>query len=214
MSMFALEAPDYQLLMSTMGKLQASQREAEKASKAKGEFLANMSHEVRTPINAVLGYSDMILRETEEEDTYLNGLNIQAAGRTLLSMVNDILDYTDIDAGHIELNKEPYSTASFVDDVLIYGEYNAEKSGLNFKYNIDSNHVLKLQNIGDKVQFRNIKNTLSNPYHNGFIEGNNNFIKVLKRIAFGGVLLEDDLLEGQAKMLTNNELKLLKNSKK
>ena len=91
MSMFALETPDYQLLMSTMGKLQASQREAEKASKAKGEFLANMSHEVRTPINAVLGYSDMILRETEEEDTYLNGLNIQAAGRTLLSMVNDIL---------------------------------------------------------------------------------------------------------------------------
>lgn len=158
MSMFALETPDYQLLMSTMGKLQASQREAEKASKAKGEFLANMSHEVRTPINAVLGYSDMILRETEEEDTYLNGLNIQAAGRTLLSMVNDILDYTDIDAGHIELNKEPYSTASFVDDVLIYGEYNAEKSGLNFKYNIDSNIPQYLE--GDPVRLTQIINNL------------------------------------------------------
>lgn len=158
MGMFALETPDYQLLMSTMGKLQESQREAESASKIKGEFLSNMSHEVRTPINAVLGYSDMILRDTAEEETYLNSLNIQAAGRTLLSMVNDILDYTDIDEGSIELNLEPYSTASLIEDVLIYGEYNAEKNGLVFKYDVDSEIPQYLE--GDSVRLTQIINNL------------------------------------------------------
>ena len=71
--------------------------DAERANEAKSSFLARMSHEIRTPINAVLGMNEMILRETEADNIREYAINIHNAGKTLLSIINDILDLSKIE---------------------------------------------------------------------------------------------------------------------
>ncbi len=86
-----------------------------------------MSHEIRTPINAILGYNEIIIKETGEIHTATNALNVQTAGRTLLSLINDILDFNDIDAGKLKIEKTEYSMVSVLQDIIAYAQYNAEK---------------------------------------------------------------------------------------
>jgi PAS domain S-box-containing protein len=86
--------------------LQAKE-EADSANRAKSEFLANMSHEIRTPMNAVIGFSDILASKITDikHKTYLN--SIQTAGKSLLTLINDILDLSKIEAGHLEIQYEP-----------------------------------------------------------------------------------------------------------
>lgn len=91
------------------------------ASKAKSAFLANMSHELRTPLNAILGYSEMMAEEMDSEgrDSELNDLNkIKTAGRHLLSLINDILDLSKIEAGQMELHLEDIDVPSAISHVI------------------------------------------------------------------------------------------------
>jgi len=81
--------------------------EAEKASKAKSEFLASMSHELRTPLNAVIGFGYLLDQSNLSEDQREIVTNIQAAGRALLGLVNDVLDLSKIEAGEMLLENEP-----------------------------------------------------------------------------------------------------------
>ncbi len=94
---------------------------AEEASKAKSQFLATMSHELRTPLNAILGFSEIISREMfgrHEVSAYKNYANdIHNSGTYLLSLVNDILDLTRIEAGRRDLHDEPLIIADSLDDV-------------------------------------------------------------------------------------------------
>ena len=96
---------------ATLLKLTEAKEEAERANGAKSDFLAKMSHELRTPLNAVLGYSEILLEDAEldgrgEEIADLQ--KISAAGKHLLSMVNDILDISKIEAGKTELYAEKF----------------------------------------------------------------------------------------------------------
>ncbi|MCM1541754.1 MAG: response regulator [Blautia sp.] len=136
----------------------AAEQTAREASRAKTEFLANMSHEIRTPINGILGYNEMIMRETKESATAEYAINIQAAGRTLLSIVNDILDFTDIEKGELTLEQEPYFVLSLLQDILTYAEYNVRKKNLELRVDIDEN--LPRQLSGDLVRLMQIYNNL------------------------------------------------------
>ena len=95
-------------------------REAQEASRQKSLFVANMSHELRTPLNAILGYSEMV--QEELEDLGASGLvpdlqRINGAGRHLLSLINDILDLSKIEAGRMELFVEAFEVSALLDEV-------------------------------------------------------------------------------------------------
>lgn len=91
-----------------MEEMAALKEQAELANKAKSDFLSNMSHEIRTPINAIMGMNEMILRVTEEEETKKCASNIHNASTALLSLVNNILDLSKIEAGKIEIVEDDY----------------------------------------------------------------------------------------------------------
>ncbi len=94
---------------------------AEEANKFKSQFLANMSHELRTPLNAIIGYSEMLQEEAQELGVQdLNGdlQKIQAAGKHLLALINDILDLSKIEAGKMDLFLEPFGLPGLLDEVV------------------------------------------------------------------------------------------------
>src|SRR4051812_16599881 len=94
---------------------------AEEASRAKSIFLANMSHELRTPLNAIIGYSEMLeeeARETEDPDHISDLQKIQFAGKHLLSLINDVLDLSKIEAGKMPLHLESIEIRLMVDEII------------------------------------------------------------------------------------------------
>ncbi|MGL4490012.1 MAG: ATP-binding response regulator, partial [Rhizobiaceae bacterium] len=119
----------------TMEALTQSKEEAEAANGAKSEFLAKMSHELRTPLNAVIGYSEIMLEDAEIDgrgEQISDLQKISAAGKHLLSMVNDILDISKIEAGKMELYMERMSLDRFIDEIEFTGRPMVVKNSNQF----------------------------------------------------------------------------------
>jgi signal transduction histidine kinase len=105
----------------TAVKLREAKEESERANQAKSVFLAKMSHQLRTPLNAVIGYSEMLLEDAEiagQEGEIADLRRINTAGKHLLSLVTDVLDMSKIEADKMELLILPFDVSSFIDDVI------------------------------------------------------------------------------------------------
>ena len=119
----------------TMEALTTAKEEAEAANGAKSEFLAKMSHELRTPLNAVIGYSEIMLEDAEIDgrgEQIADLQKISAAGKHLLSMVNDILDISKIEAGKMDIYLERMSIDRFIDEIEFTGRPMVVKNSNHF----------------------------------------------------------------------------------
>ncbi|MCH5264663.1 MAG: response regulator [Lachnospiraceae bacterium] len=130
------------------------------ANEAKGKFLANMSHEIRTPINAVLGMDTMILRESTEPKIREYAFDIQNAGQSLLSLINDILDLSKIESGKLELLPHEYDLGRLIHDTINMIDAKAESKGLVLHTDIDRELPSGL--YGDSTRLRQILINLMN----------------------------------------------------
>ena len=133
---------------------------ANASNKAKSDFLANMSHEIRTPMNAIIGMDEMILRSSPSDAIKKYALNIQSAGKTLLSIINGILDFSKIESGKMDLIPVEYSFASVMNDIVNMTAKKAKDKGLeyNLKVSEDIPSVLK----GDEIRVRQVMLNLIN----------------------------------------------------
>lgn len=119
-------------------RLVQAKKQAEAASQSKSAFLANMSHEIRTPMTAILGYTDLALEQVSEPDTVSNLKTIKRNGIFLLDIINDILDLSKIEAGKLEVQREPFEPVRLIHDVVSIMNVRAIEKGLQLSFDIDS----------------------------------------------------------------------------
>ncbi|MBO4347338.1 MAG: response regulator [Lachnospiraceae bacterium] len=127
---------------------------ANASNKAKSDFLANMSHEIRTPMNAIIGLDEMILRSAPGDTVKKYALDIQSAGKTLLSIINDILDFSKIESGKMELVPVEYSFSSVMNDVVNMTVKKAKDKGL--AYNLTVSEDIPSVLLGDEIRIRQV----------------------------------------------------------
>lgn len=136
-------------------------QELVQANEAKSQFLANMSHEIRTPINGILGMDSILLKECRDEKLKEYAQNIQSAGQSLLSIINDILDISKIESGKLEIIPTKYQLFSILNDCCNLTKVKLEDKPVTL--NIEINENLPSWLYGDEVRIRQIiNNFLSN----------------------------------------------------
>jgi len=136
-------------------------KKAESASKAKSNFLAKMSHEIRTPMNAITGMAELLLRGELSCEARGYARDIKQAGNNLVSLINDILDLSKIEAGKLEIVPVKYMLSSLINDTVNIIRTRLKEKPIRFFTNIDGNIPNSL--IGDEVRLRQILlNMLSN----------------------------------------------------
>ena len=153
-----------QNIKNTAVKLDAALKEARRANEAKSDFLANMSHEMRTPLNAIIGLSDLTLEDEElDEESYLNLEKINNAGEILLTTVNDILDISKIEAGRFEILPGEYDVPSLINDTVTQNILRTGEKPIEFILDIHNNLPARL--YGDELRIKQIfNNLLSNAF--------------------------------------------------
>ncbi|MDR1576897.1 MAG: response regulator [Deltaproteobacteria bacterium] len=137
---------------------------ASAALAAKTNFLANMSHEMRTPLNAIIGFSDLMLCGRFDDKESLDGLDkIHAAGLILLGIVNDILDISKIETGHLELIDNEYELSGLINDAVAVNLIRIGGKPIEFHLDVDPNLPASL--VGDELRIKQIfSNLLSNAF--------------------------------------------------
>lgn len=122
-------------LENTAREAEEAQHEAESANRAKSAFLANMSHELRTPLNAILGYAQLLGRDQALSPTQRKSVQIVGnSGEHLLTLINDILDLSKVEAGRVELFPEDFRFQNFIGDISDMFEIRAQQKEIEFHF--------------------------------------------------------------------------------
>lgn len=142
-------------------ELERAVEAAVEANESQAQFFAQMSHEIRTPINAVLGMNEMILRENEDPDIEEYAMNINGAGQTLLQIINNLLEFSKLQNGKLELASALYDTDMWITGLVHMVSESAAKKDLKFALNVDPKLPRKL--YGDDTKLTQVViNLLSN----------------------------------------------------
>jgi|GEM_PF-1745520 len=136
-------------------QLSIERDKAKAANVAKSEFLANMSHEIRTPINVIAGIGNILSQSkplTKKQKEFVHVLRVST--ESLLSLINDLLDFSKIETKSIELEKIPFNLSDLIDDVFLIMKVKAEEKGLSFKTGLDD--IKDKTFVGDPTRIRQI----------------------------------------------------------
>ena len=152
---------DVTLQVNVQHELSRARDEAEALAKARSRFVATISHEIRTPMNGILGMADLLSGTilNAKQQRYLSA--IQQSGKTLLQIINEVLDFAKLDEGHIKLLEESFDLKQLINDSLQLVEVSAEQKGLELKveYEEQLNHYF----MGDSLRIKQLlMNLLSN----------------------------------------------------
>jgi len=185
------------LVKHKTNELETKVAELEHASKVKSDFLANMSHEVRTPLNAILGFVD-ILKASETDKEKQKRFNIiKNAGATLLTVINDILDFSKIESGKMTLERKKFRTKKPFKDIGLLFYERAKEESIDLKFHFSSD--LPTHFIGDIIRIKQVvSNFLSNAIKftpkNGvidmFVEFDNDKDELILRVKDSGIGIE------------------------
>ena len=154
---FTMENPDQKII----SELEKDKEEVEEASKAKTDFLSNMSHDIRTPMNAIIGFSESLLMENLTEYQKGEVQNIYEAASTLLAIINNILDVSRIESGKEEKKERPYEFRKIVMQLTSVITSKIDTNKIKFNINIDKN--VPTHFVGDELKlYQILMNLLSN----------------------------------------------------
>ncbi|GAB7206907.1 two-component sensor histidine kinase BarA [Dickeya oryzae] len=159
-------------------ELDLAKKRAQEAARIKSEFLANMSHELRTPLNGVIGFTRQTLKTqlTTTQKDYLQ--TIERSANNLLNIINDVLDFSKLEAGKLVLENIPFSLHNTLDEVIMLLAHTAHEKGLELTLNIQ--HDVPEQFVGDPLRLQQIiTNLLGNAIK--FTEQGNIDIRIEKR---------------------------------
>jgi CheY-like chemotaxis protein/nitrogen-specific signal transduction histidine kinase len=141
--------------------LEEARRQAEAASAAKATFLANMSHEVRTPLNSIIGFTDLLLEDPTLDDRKRHQLGlVQKSGSLLMTIVDDILNLSKLDAGKVELDLRPFPLEALIDNSTSIIRTVAEAKGLQLNTWVDPEAAT--YHLGDEGRLRQVLLNLLN----------------------------------------------------
>ena len=151
-------------LLQTNRDLAEARKQAEYATQLKSQFLATMSHELRTPLNAIIGYTEIQLAGmtgelNKEQSDYQE--RVLANAEHLLTLINDVLDLSKIEAGRMELLQKPFGVKEWLDDIVLQNQILAQEKHLDFEVEVDEH--LPASIVGDAARLKQVViNLISN----------------------------------------------------
>ena len=154
----------YNLMMTREKKAEVEKIQAERSSKAKSNFLSNMSHDIRTPMNAIIGYTTLIKKEKDLSPLVKNYLDkIEASNKHLLALINDVLDMSRIESGKMELDIQKSNIVKALDEVRDL--FSTQMETKKIKYTVDTSNVQNKMVMCDTPRLnRVLLNLISNAF--------------------------------------------------